>query len=100
MLGASGAGKSIFMQAGLLRRLGRYPQSFLPLPVVRPKRTAITGETGPLPQYLSVPPQADRGDRIPYRPLVARIRSGNSQRSTRGSRCFQVPTQSHKEFAN
>ncbi len=46
ILGASGAGKSSFMRAGLLPRLAREDQHFLPLPVVRPERAVITGENG------------------------------------------------------
>ena len=46
ILGASGAGKSSFLRAGLLPRLGRETEAFLPLPVIRPQRTALTGETG------------------------------------------------------
>jgi conflict system STAND superfamily ATPase len=46
ILGASGAGKSSFLRAGLLPRLARDDRNFLPLPVVRPERAAITGETG------------------------------------------------------
>jgi hypothetical protein len=46
ILGASGAGKSSFLRAGLLPRLGRDDRNFLPLPVVRPERAAITGEDG------------------------------------------------------
>ena len=46
ILGASGAGKSSFLRAGLLPRLGRDPQTFVPPPVIRPERTAISGETG------------------------------------------------------
>ena len=52
ILGASGAGKSSFLRAGLLPRLERDDRNFLPLPIVRPERAALTGETGldPLPR--------------------------------------------------
>jgi formylglycine-generating enzyme required for sulfatase activity len=46
ILGASGAGKSSFLRAGLLPRLERDDRNFLPLPVLRPGRAALTGETG------------------------------------------------------
>ena len=46
ILGASGAGKSSFLRAGLLPRLGRDDHTFLALPIVRPERAALTGETG------------------------------------------------------
>ena len=46
ILGASGAGKSSFLRAGLLPRLARDDRAFLPLPIVRPERAALTGETG------------------------------------------------------
>ena len=46
ILGASGAGKSSFLRAGLLPRLARDDRNFLPLPVIRPERAAISGETG------------------------------------------------------
>ena len=46
VLGASGAGKSSFMRAGLWPRLKRDDRNFLPLPVIRPERAAISGETG------------------------------------------------------
>ncbi len=46
ILGASGAGKSSFLRAGLLPRLGRDERNFLPLPMLRPERAAISGENG------------------------------------------------------
>jgi Novel STAND NTPase 1/TIR domain len=46
VLGASGAGKSSFLRAGLLPRLQREDRAFLPLPPIRPERTALYGETG------------------------------------------------------
>jgi formylglycine-generating enzyme required for sulfatase activity len=46
ILGASGAGKSSFLRAGLLPRLTRDDRHFLPLPIVRPGRAVISGETG------------------------------------------------------
>ena len=46
ILGASGAGKSSFLRAGLLPRLKRDDRHFLPLAVIRPDRAVISGETG------------------------------------------------------
>jgi formylglycine-generating enzyme required for sulfatase activity len=46
ILGASGAGKSSFLRAGLFPRLNRDDRNFLPLSIIRPERAAISGETG------------------------------------------------------
>jgi WD40 repeat protein len=44
--GPSGAGKSAFLRAGLLPRLLRDDRHFLPLDVIRPERSVLTGEQG------------------------------------------------------
>src|SRR5262249_31004478 len=46
ILGASGAGKSSFLRAGLLPRLAREDQRFLPLTMIRPERAVLSGEAG------------------------------------------------------
>ena len=46
ILGASGSGKSSFLRAGLWPRLKRDDLAWLPLPIVRPERAAISGKYG------------------------------------------------------
>src|SRR5262249_11535802 len=46
ILAASGGGKSSLLRAGLLPRLARDDRQFLALPIIRPDRSAITGDTG------------------------------------------------------
>jgi hypothetical protein len=86
ILGASGAGKSSFLRAGLWPRLVRDDRNFLPLPVVRPERAAISGETG----LLHAIPLAASGVQS-RRQLIARWRLPTAttaflKTATRGSR--------------
>jgi hypothetical protein len=46
ILGASGAGKSSFLRAGLVPRLQREDRDFLVLPLIRPENAAISGQFG------------------------------------------------------
>ncbi|MEP3334028.1 hypothetical protein [Sedimentitalea sp.] len=46
ILGASGAGKSSYMRAGLLPRLRRDSRHFRVLPVIRPNRAVLEGDDG------------------------------------------------------
>jgi WD40 repeat protein len=46
ILGASGSGKSSFLRAGLWSRLKRDDLAWLPLPIVRPERAAMSGKYG------------------------------------------------------
>ncbi len=46
ILGPSGTGKSSFLRAGLLPRIKRDDRHFYSLPVIRPSRHPLSGETG------------------------------------------------------
>jgi WD40 repeat protein len=46
VLGASGAGKSSFLRAGLWPRLRRDDRNFWPLPTIRPERAVLSGKSG------------------------------------------------------
>ena len=70
ILGASGAGKSSFLRAGLLPQLARDSRNFLPLPVIRPERSALYGENGLLGAIEAALPKHTRGE------IRAAIRGG------------------------
>ncbi len=85
ILGASGAGKSSFLRAGLFPRLTRDDRYFLPFPIIRPERATIAGETGLLPALegafaaarIAIP-RADlrvaiQGGAATLRPLLQRL---------------------------
>jgi formylglycine-generating enzyme required for sulfatase activity len=58
ILGASGAGKSSFLRAGLIARLKRDDENFLVLPIVRPERAAISGAQGLAASISTAPGRA------------------------------------------
>ena len=91
ILGASGAGKSSFLRAGLLPRLERDDRNFVVLPVIRPERASLTGENGLLPALKAALPGRTRaelrkaieaGD-TGVRPLLARTCGASRRRRRR-----------------
>lgn len=60
VLGASGAGKSSFLRAGILPRLARDDRYFHVLPIIRPERAAIHGVNGLISCFVAALPSADQ----------------------------------------
>ena len=81
ILGASGAGKSSFLKAGLIARLNRDEENFLVLPVIRPERAALTGSQG-LAACVARDP-ALLGDSIGLAEIFAKRRAEVTERLSR-----------------
>ena len=100
ILGASGAGKSSFLRAGLLPRLARDSKNFLPLPVIRPERSALYGENGLLGAIEAALPKRTRGEirsairggAAGVRPLFAELRKMSPRETRAGGEAAQPPT--------
>lgn len=98
LLGASGSGKSSFLRAGLWPRLARDDRTFLPLPVLRPERAALSGtaglaavldgacETQGLPIARAAIREAIAGGEATMRPFLLRLAEAASARLVEPSR--------------
>lgn len=99
ILGASGAGKSSFLRAGLLPRLARDDIAFLPLPPIRPERSALSGESGLLGALVSTFPHRPRGELAAaveqgaagIRPLLAELAAGAAATRVAGDEGARPP---------
>jgi type II secretory pathway predicted ATPase ExeA len=92
ILGASGAGKSSFLRAGLLPRLEHDSGRFLPLTVIRPERAAVFGENGLLGAIETALPSRSRAEiraairegGVGVQPLLLEFRNAKAQRTQAG----------------
>ncbi len=99
ILGASGAGKSSFLRAGLLPRLARDDSAFLPLPLIRPERAALYGESGLLGALGGALPTRTRADlraaihagAAGVRPLLAELVDASFKRTLAGGETAKPP---------
>ena len=100
ILGASGAGKSSFLRAGLLPRLERDDAQFIPMRAVRPERAALTGENGLVNALVAIMPgysraelrEAAQAGATALRPLLAERVAAALARRMVGDEADRPPT--------
>jgi WD40 repeat protein len=100
ILGASGAGKSSFLRAGLLPRLERDDAQFIPIRAVRPERAALTGENGLVNALVAIMPghsraelrEAAQAGATALRPLLAERVAAVLARRMAGDEADRPPT--------
>ena len=100
ILGASGAGKSSFLRAGLLPRLERDDAQFIPMRAVRPERAALTGENGLVNALVAIMPghsraelrEAAQAGATALRPLLAERVAAALARRMAGDEADRPPT--------
>ncbi len=90
ILGASGAGKSSFLRAGLLPRLSQDSAHYLSLPPIRPERAALRGANGLVAALSSAAEKArlplsraqilETAEAEELRPLLRQLSNGSAER--------------------
>lgn len=92
ILGASGAGKSSFLRAGLLPRLARDDRHFLPLQPIRPERDVLGSEHGLVAALHAAFERLSRPRARPELAAAARSGEGLTALLADVARLAQAPT--------